>query len=373
VSFLSVVFRNLTRRKGRSLLTLAGIAIGAVVIVALVSLAWGFERAWTNLYLARGTDLVVMRAGGLGPVPPAFEAQTLAPLLARPEVAASSGMLSEIAGVETVPAMLVSGWESKTFVWEHLRLVAGRWPASDDEAVVLLGTIAADVLDKAVDASIDIETRTFAVAGIFESPSIAESGTILMTLPQAQRVFGRPGQINFANLALRDDADPGDVAGLRQEIASRFRGFRSFAASEVAAQSGAMPLVRPTMWTLAGVASLLGALAVVNTMLLSVGERVREIGLLRAVGWRQRRIAAMIVLESVMLTTIGGAAGIFFGVVLVTVLERTVWLRGKVEAQVEPSLMAGALIASVLLGVAGGLIPAWRASAMTPSRALRQL
>jgi putative ABC transport system permease protein len=314
-----------------------------------------------------------MRAGGLGPVPPAFEAQTLEPLLKRPEVAASSGMLSEIAGVETVPAMLVSGWESKTFAWNHLRLVAGRWPASDDEPAVLLGTIAADVLDKGVDASIDIETRTFVVAGIFESASIAESGTILMTLPQAQRVFGRPGQINFVNVALREGTEARAVAGLRHEIASRFRGFRSFAASEVAAQSGAMPLVRPTMWTLAGVASLLGALAVLNTMLLSVGERVREIGLLRAVGWRRRRIAGMIVLESAVLTTVGGVAGGSFGVVLVNVLERTAWLRGKVEAEAEPSLVAGALLASVLLGVAGGLIPAWRASAMTPSRALRQL
>ncbi len=370
MSFLTIVFRNLQLRPARTVLTIAGIAIGIAAVVALASIAWGFERTWVRVYTARGTDLIVTKAGSLSPVPASFPREQVRVIERVPGVVKTSGMLSDVVSIEDSPVVLLFGWEPGTFVWDHLRLQEGRWPAGDEKAV-LLGTIARDVLRKTVGSEVRIETSTFVVCGIFESGSLAENGAVVMTLPQLQRVTDQPGRINFVNVKLAPGAGSDAIAAARAGIGETLPGFRAFTAGQVADHNAAIQAVRAMSRATTVLALLVGAVGVTNTVLMSVFERMQEIGILLAVGWRRRRIVAMILCESLALGLAGGLAGIALGCAAVKVLERTAWMRGKVSGEFSLPLFALALAISIGLGGLGGLYPALRGANMNPGDALR--
>jgi putative ABC transport system permease protein len=365
------VVSHLRYRAARSLLTMAGVAVGIAAVVALAGVARGFETSWVRMYTARGTDLVITKRAVLRPVPAPFPQAQVADLRTLPGVAEAGGVLTDLMGIERAPIVLVLGLESNTFVWKHLRLESGRWPANDAEAAVVLGTVAADVLDKRVGSELQIETGTFLVSGIVESSAMAENGAVVMTLPQLQRVTDQQGKVNFLNLKLTAGTTPDQIESLRRSIVARLPGFKAFTAGEVADNNTAIQAVRAMSWATSVIALIVGAVGVMNAMLMSVFERTREIGILAAVGWRRGRIVLMILCESIALSLAGGAIGIGIGVMAVAMLQTTPLLRGKIEGDFSASLFAMALAISIGVGAIGGLYPAYRGAWMRPGEALR--
>jgi putative ABC transport system permease protein len=148
--FLTVICKNLLRRFVRSLLTVVGIAIGVGAVVALASIAWGFQKTWEEAYSSRGTDLIITKITSRSPLPEPFSDQILTDLRALPHVQEVTGLLTDMIGLEDSPTVMVFGWQPKSFLWDHLKLVSGRWPAGDDEKVAVIGTVAAEMLRKSV-------------------------------------------------------------------------------------------------------------------------------------------------------------------------------------------------------------------------------
>jgi putative ABC transport system permease protein len=118
-------------------------------------------------------------------------------------------------------------------------------------------------------------------------------------------------------------------------------------------------------------ALFVGGLGMLNTMLMSVLERTREIGVLRALGWRRRRVLAMILRESLLLGTVGGICGIILGLALGRLIGLAEGMWGSLELSYTPGIFAQAVLVALIAGVAGGLYPAWRATRMRPVEALR--
>ena len=371
MTFFLIVVKNLFRRPTRTVLTVAGIAIGVAAVVALTSIAWGFENTWVGLYKERGADLIVIKAGGLSPAPPPFDVTETSELRSWPHVAQTSGVMSEIMGIETAPIVLVFGWESRTFVWDHLRLATGRWPSDDGEATVVIGSLLADALHKTAGSPIQIETARFTICGVFNSGSMAESGAVVMMLPQLQRVKEQPGKVNFMNLKLAPDTTAAQVDALRGALKTRLPGFRAYTVGEVAEHNIVIQAIKASGWATSALALLIGSLSVMNTMLMTVFERTREMGILLAIGWRRRRIVRMILYESIALTLTGGVIGMAAGTVLVKVVQATPLLRGRIDGEFSPRLFGMAFLIAIALGVIGGLYPAYRASRMRPGDAMR--
>jgi len=92
---------------------------------------------------------------------------------------------------------------------------------------------------------------------------------------------------------------------------------------------------------------------------------------LRALGWRQRRVLGMIIRESILLSLLGGVAGTVAGVVLGLLLNRLPLIESFLQFEYHPALFAQALGTAVLLGIVGGVYPAWRATRLQPVEALR--
>ena len=115
----------------------------------------------------------------------------------------------------------------------------------------------------------------------------------------------------------------------------------------------------------------MGGVGVLNTMLMAVHERTREIGVLRAVGWRRQAVLTTIIKEAVILGLLGGAVGIILAVTLIWGMNQLPLIAGLLDAQWDWDVFARAILVSLFLGLVGGLYPAYRATLMRPVEALR--
>ena len=354
----------------RSLLTVVGIAIGVAAVVALASIAWGFQKSWEQAYTSRGTDLIVTKITSRSPLPEPFSEQIQAQMLALTQVQEASGLLTDMISIDDSPTVMVFGWQTKSFLWDHLKLIEGRWPAGEDDKVAVIGTVAAELLKKTIGSPVQIETGEFNVCGIFESSALIENGAIILPLRQLQAATDRAGRVNFLNLKLKPGTKPEDVDLLRATIKERFPSYKAFAAGEVAQNNTAIQIAKAMSWGTSIIALVVGAVGVTNTVLMSVFERTHEIGILLAIGWRRVRILRMILFESMLLSLVGGIVGIGFGFVTVKILQNTPLMRGKIEGYISADLLGVAILIALALGILGGLYPAYRGSRLHPSEAL---
>ena len=124
-------------------------------------------------------------------------------------------------------------------------------------------------------------------------------------------------------------------------------------------------------WTTAAVALILGSVGMLNTMLMSIFERTREIGILRAVGWRRRRVLALVLGEALVIALIGTILGSHARGRRSRALTLAPTARGFINPNLPPEVLLIALAMGVGLSLLGGLYPAARAAALEPTEALR--
>ncbi|MBP7948335.1 MAG: ABC transporter permease [Verrucomicrobiales bacterium] len=372
MSFLTLVIKNLLRRRSRSLLTVIGIAIGIAAVVSLTGLAWGFETSLTNIFRARGTDLIVTKAKSHGAIPGAFPEKIREDLRAMPQVEKSAGILCEVFSVEDSSSTLVVGWEADSPLWAHLKLVNGSWLQGDAPGQIMLGQLLADALGKKPGDAVQVETGEFSVAGIFSSTAVTENGAIVMRLEDMQRLTNRPGLVNFIDVWLKPDTSARDREEIQAAIHSQFKDLKAFGPGGLSQQSTAVQLAKGMGICTSLLAVIIGAVGVTNTILMSVFERLQEIGVLLALGWKRRRILKMILMESLLLSILGGVFGVLLGVVAAHILEAMPFIHGKFETEITAPLLGVGMLVALVLGTLGGLYPAWIGSRMSPANALRQ-
>lgn len=374
MTLLEFALHNVRQRPARSLLTAMAVALGVAAAVALTGIAWGFEASWQKANDARGTDLIVTRLASTNAMPSPFRAEPLqGELRGYPKVRDVVGLLSEMLSVDAgAPPVFVFGWTHGSYLWQHLKLIDGRWPANADEPAVVVGVVTAELLHKKVGDVLDIEGRRMPVVGIFESSAAIENGAVLMTLDQAQLTTDKPGKVNVLNVKLDVDATPADIDAIKARIRERAPGFIAITSGELVGQNTVVRIAKAMSNATTLIAGLVGVLIVFNTMLMSVNERTREIGVLLALGWHRRTVIQLVCGEAALLTLAGGIAGVLVGVGLTWQLEHLDLLRGKIDANFPASFLFTMPILAMLVGVVGGLFPALKASRLTPSHALRQ-
>ena len=371
MTFFSMVWKNIHRRKARSGFTAAGVAIGVGAGIAMAAVSWGFDRSFENLYVSRSTDAVVAKITSGSLMPGFFDEARADEIAALPGIRSTGNVLSDLFSIQGVEGMMVCGWQPGAFLWDHITLRKGVQPARQESGKpVYLGIIAADLLKKKPGDSLLIREKTFRVAGIFESRSLMENGAVILDLSDLQTLVGRPRKINFLNLRLNPEMTGAEFDSLRTTIERKYRGLRFFRTGEVASSLVAVRASKAMSLVTSAIALAVGTLGIMNTMLMSVYERTREIGLLAAVGWRRRRIVTMVLVESVLISVAGAAAGVVLGVAAVLALQSMEFMRGKIEAAFGPELFLGAFVLASGLGIAGALYPAWKAASIQPRNAL---
>jgi len=370
MTLAGIAWRNLYARPSRSVLTLVGIALSVAAVVALTALAWGFEASWQRAAEVRGTDAVVTRAASQNALPSPFDAGVADTVRALPQVRDVAGLLSELMSVDDAPPMFVFGWQADSFLWQHLRLVSGRFPRDRGDREVALGRLAAEQLHRQVGETVYIDAEAFTLTGIFESPALVENGAALTTLAQMQHLTDHLDRVNLINVRLQAASDQATLDRFQAAVTQALPGYLAITSAELVQQNVMVRLAQAMSWAVTVLAVLIGGAGVFNTMLMSVFERTREIAILLAVGWRRGRVIRMILLESLVLGLVGGTLGVLVGSLAVEVLLWSDMIRGRIDAQITAGLVAYALGAAVALGLIGGIYPAIRAARLKPAAAL---
>jgi len=370
MTLFQLTLKNLSRRRVRTMLTVLGIGLGIGAIVALLGLAWGLESSWTDAYTVRKVDLVVRRSGG-GLIAQPFPEATANMVRDTPGVADTANLLTEVLSIEDVPLMVVSAREWGSFIWENLKIIEGRLPNSAEERGVVLGTLAAEMLEKKVGDVVTLEIEDFEILGIVDGGAVVENGAVILALPLLQEITQKGEMVNFINIRLDEEAH--DAHTVAQIIERRIPGCRVDIANEVNAKDDGIKTFKAMNWGTSIIALLVGTFGVMNTMFMSVFERTREIGILIALGWKRSRILRMILLESVTLCAAAGLVGILAGVLMLKILSAMPWMQGRLEPEISLELLGLALGLAIAVGVASGLYPALHCTRINPSLAIRQV
>jgi len=165
--------------------------------------------------------------------------------------------------------------------------------------------------------------------------------------------------------------DPERAEAVRDELNATVAEIDVSLTAEFAENLPDMQSSQGMMDSISFLAVFIGGLGMLNTMLMSVLERTREIGVLRALGWRRRQVVGMILQEALILGLAGGLLGSLLGVGLAWAVTLAPVVGGMMAPRYSPALLAQVLAIALGMGIAGGLYPAWRATKMSPVEALR--
>ncbi|MDR3620446.1 MAG: ABC transporter permease [Paludisphaera borealis] len=370
--FSTLILRNLFRRRTRTILTAAGLAVAIAAVLDLVGVSWNFERAFMTLYVGKGIDLVVVRAGITNQLSSTLD-QKLGDRIREIEgVAAVAPSLMDVVGFEqaNIASALINGWESGSLLFRGSHILEGRTFRPDEKNVALLGRVLALNLGKKVGDPLDVAGEPYQVIGVYESDSLFESGALIVPLATLQHMMGREGQVTGFVIQARSSAAD-DVAALRKRIESAIPGVAATPARDQVERDVQLRLVRVMAGATTALAVLLGSVGMLNTMIMTVFERTQEIGVLRALGWKRRRVLSLILGEAVCLGVLGAIMGMMLALVGMRCLMLAPTARGFIDPSVPPPVLAFGLVLGLVLSVLGGIYPAVRAAALDPSEALR--
>jgi putative ABC transport system permease protein len=382
--FVTFIIRNLTQRRIRTLLTVLGLSVSVGAMVALLGVSERFAAAIADSFTRRGVDLVVLEAGKPDQASSELEESVGDRIRAIPGVLVVSESLLELLDIrkgDSSISVLVQGWRPENQAFHDLQMLQGRKLESTDRHVCLLGVTLAQNLNKSVGDKVIVADQEFEVIGVFQSFTVFENGGLIILLEEMQReIRRRPKVVTGFSVVVDPNSDPQGHAAAVQRVREQIeqmtdsRGRQMLSAlptQDYVKNSLHVKLPLAMAWMTSMIALLIGTIGMLNTMITSVLERVKEIGILRAIGWPRRRIVAMILGESVTLSITAALVGTVAAVCLVWVLAQAPTVNGFIDGTIALGSIVKGLLITVCIGLLGGAYPAYRASLLQPTEALR--
>ncbi|MFL5911152.1 MAG: ABC transporter permease [Gaiellaceae bacterium] len=359
MTWLGLVRKNLLRRPVRTLLTAAGVALGVALIVALLSIAAGTERTAGDLIHVGRADFGLFQSGVSDATKSLLPVSLETRVAHDPGVAQTALVFLYVTTVDGQASSLVLGLAPDEFAAQRLTLVSG----------TRTGALAGDHFDAHLGEAVRIGRRSFPVTGIFHSGNRFEDSGVVLPLATVQALANRRGEVTSIGVVAKPGQRP-------QAVATRLE--KKYGITAVVEPGQAVNvdtssrLIVDVGWVISVLALIVGGIGVTNTMAMSVFERVREIGILRAVGWSGRRIAALIVSEALGISLVALALGLGVGVLAAHLFTAQTGLSTLVTPTFTAGVFGWGLAFALGVGVVGAIYPAWRALRLSPIEALRR-
>jgi putative ABC transport system permease protein len=382
---VDVALRNLRRRKGRKILLMLGLTMGVATVVSLIAItatmradvATKLDEYGANILIVPRANDLSLSYGGVTVASAAYDVGEL-----------SLADLDRIQGIENARnisvvspkllgaislagrSVLVAGVRFE----DELRLkqwwdLDGKEPSTPQEA--LAGWRLAQALHLRPGQEIELEGQPFRVAGILGENGSQDDDILFVDLASAQQVMGKPGGVSLVEVAALCTECPVEdmveqisgvlpharVTALRQAVTLRM---------ETVGQLGRFAIA------VSVVVIAIGALVVLTTMLGAVAERRQEIGLFRALGFRQQHVMRIIFVEAALISLAGGFLGWLVGMGMAILLAPQL-ANVTLPVAWDWWLALGAIAGALLIGLLGSLYPALSAARLDPTNALRTL
>ncbi|NMB89811.1 MAG: ABC transporter permease, partial [Chloroflexi bacterium] len=356
--------QSLWQRTTRTVLTLVVIGITVGSIMTLEGVIRGASASLDQLALGADAELMVRQADISDSSMSALDERTGEKIAAMPGVTSVSGLIFTAVVLPESGFFIVQGYSPHEFGIQRFRIVEGK-PLQTNHQIII-GKDIAEALKKKVGENIELSGRRYRIVGIYESSVGWEQMGGVMTLRDAQTFTGRPRKVSMYSVKVDN---PQQASAIVDAINQQLPDAHAALSGEFADQLPDMQNSNGIMTGISLLAIIVGGLGVLNTMLMAVLERTREIGVLRALGWRRRAVLGMIMKESLLLAILGAIAGVLIALSLGGLMGLTM---GDLVTPVwDWDVFARAILIALLLGLLGGLYPAYRATRLQPIEALR--
>lgn len=365
--FATLVIRNVVRQRLRTVLTVLGIGIGVTTVIALGAITSGLKASSVEMAHTGGADFMVAQKGAADLSFSTLPASDIASVAATPGVSAAWGVLIHISRVASVPYFFTYGVEPTSFDQLDLTIARGRVPRGSRE--LLIGVKVAGDLGLDVGSTVVVEHTTLEVVGVFEGGGRYQQLGGYTLLATAQALARSGDTVTVVYVKATEGTDPAAVQRRIEAGSDRFATIAT--AAEYGEVDQGLEVLDAANLAISMLAVVIGAIGVMNTMIMSVFERTREIGVLRAVGWSGWRVVRMILGESIALCLVATVVGVVAGFSV----TRAVLLVPTIGSLLSPSYPAGlfvrAVVIAVVVAIVGALYPALRAVRLSPLEALR--
>jgi putative ABC transport system permease protein len=378
---IKLSFLNLFRRKSRTFLSVLGIAIGVAAIIGLMSVVDGITAEYQSLI------------GGMQGVW-AWEKDVADNSLSRidasygAEIASMQGVRVVVPELWLVPASidgkalnLMGGgsvmsppaiYGADITAYNRLRsniwigeLSEGSMLKPGESGYVLVGQGIKDDLHKYVGSTIKLNDKKFRVKGILKTESESFKNLIFMGIDDAREISGTPADIVHTFFA--ELQNPAEDQAMATKMEFRMGDKMDFMTTSDLSSifSGVLGSFNIVAVLVGGLAAFVAGVGIINTILMSVLERTKEIGSMMAAGWTGGDVMKMVLYESVFIGMLGGVVGIILGF-LVSEAAKGYGLPSVVTSGV----IINSFVFAMALGLIAGIYPAWRASKMNPVEAI---
>lgn len=376
IKYINLVLKNPFRNKTRSALSIIGIAIGITIIVALGLITGGLQDSVQTTMNEGGAEITVSSNTTNVSASSQLDSSYIDTLSNITGVIDTAGVMSvsnsttsQGGGVQfgRGNGMSMYGIDGDKLYLEGINNIDGSiYKNATNE--VIIGKHLAQEENKSIGDTLSFSGNEFIIVGIYETGSMMKDKCAYTSLSEVENLTGSDGlsqilvktseSANNTNIADNIEAQHSDLVTITSEEQAQM-------------MSKIVDMVNMVSLAISALAIIIGGIGIINTMIMSVYERTKEIGVLKAVGWKSKRILLMILGETVVLTLVAAVVGTILGVVIP---ELGIFVLGQ---GIEFSLVYGvntfllAFGVAILVGIIGGIFPAYKASRLAPTEALR--
>ena len=374
MSFLSLILKNPFRKKSRAALAIVGISIGIATIVLLGAITTGLVDGVDNQLRVGGSDFVVTGKTYSSSMSTGTE-----------EINESwISTINNISGVKSVAGVYISeiyinpqeminyplvGLNSKDVAFMDAAIPKGRlYDDSKDE--IILGKLGSEEFNKSVNDFITLKGKEYKIVGIFETGNPNFDYCAIGGLNNVQTLAGGSDNNNITMIYAKLDKGA-DIEKVRKTIENKYKDNITVVTSinDLESIANTLNTINAATWGISLLAIIVGAIGIINTMVTAVFERTREIGVLKAIGWKNSKILIMILGESLVLTIAAGIVGSLIGIGAAELINFSGMMSpNSTVLSITPFIQAFGV--AIIVGLIGGFYPAWRATRLQPTEAL---